>query len=130
MGASALPLAPAAEPPYRALVEAGAGLICTHDLSGILLSVNRAAAERLGYAAEELIGCSLRDLLAASVRDQFPQYLARIAAAPRDEGLMLVVTRTGEEPSWRAGSGAAVMAGPPATARPCRSWAPSWRLPS
>ena len=100
MGASALPLAPVSEPPYRELVEASAGLICTHDLSGVLLSVNRAAAERLGYAAEELIGRSLRDLLAASVRDQFPQYLARIAASPRDEGLMRVVTRAGEERMW------------------------------
>ena len=100
MSGSVLPVAPVSQPPYRELVESGAGLICTHDLAGILLSVNRAAAERLGYAAEELVGRSLRDLLAASVRDQFPQYLARIAAAPRDEGLMLVVTRAGEERIW------------------------------
>jgi len=97
---SALPAAHLSEPPYRELVESGAGLICTHDLSGIVLSVNRAAAERLGYAAEELVGRSLRDLLAASVREQFPQYLARIATAPRDEGLMLVVTRSGEQRIW------------------------------
>jgi PAS domain S-box-containing protein len=88
------------EPPYRTLVEAGAGLICTHDLAGILLSVNPAAADRLGYAAEELVGRSLRDFLAPAVREQFPRYLERIAESPRDEGLMLVVTRNGDERIW------------------------------
>jgi PAS domain S-box-containing protein len=98
--APVVPLAPASELLYRTLVESGAGLICTHDLAGILLSVNPAAASRLGYAAEELIGRSLRDLLAPAVREQFPRYLERIAAAPTDEGLMRVVTRGGEERTW------------------------------
>jgi PAS domain S-box-containing protein len=93
-------LAESSEQHYRALVESSAGLICTHDLAGILLSVNRAAAERLGYAADELVGKSLADVLAPSVRTRFPQYLERVARAAGDEGLMLVVTRDGEERIW------------------------------
>lgn len=93
-------LAESSEQPYRALVESSAGLICTHDMTGILLSVNRAAAERLGYAADELVGRSLADVLAPSVRALFPQYLERVARAAGDEGLMLVVTRDGEERIW------------------------------
>lgn len=85
---------------YRELVEEGRGLICTHDLAGVLLSVNRAAADRLGYTPEELVGRSLGDLLAPSVRPLFPQYLDRIRRASSDEGLMLVVTRAGEERTW------------------------------
>jgi PAS domain S-box-containing protein len=85
---------------YRDLVEQGRGLICTHDLAGVLLSVNRAAADRLGYAPEELVGRSLRDLLAPAVRHLFPHYLDRIQRAPEDEGLMVVVTRDGEERIW------------------------------
>ena len=85
---------------YRDLVEQGRGLICTHDLAGVLLSVNSAAAERLGYAPEELVGRSLRDLLAPAVRHLFPQYLDRIQRATSDEGLMVVVTRGGEERIW------------------------------
>jgi PAS domain S-box-containing protein len=85
---------------YRALVESSRGLICTHDLAGILLSVNPAAADRLGYAADELIGRSLGDFLAPLVRAQFPQYLDRIGHAAADQGLMLVVTRDGEERIW------------------------------
>ena len=85
---------------YRELVEAGRGLICTHDLAGTLLSVNRAAADRLGYAPEEMVGKSLAEFLAPSVRPMFGQYLDRIAHQPADDGLMLVVTRAGEERIW------------------------------
>ena len=85
---------------YRELVEQSRGLICTHDLAGVLLSVNRAAAERLGYTPDELVGRSLGDLLAPAVRHQFPQYLDRIQRDATDEGLMLVVTRDGDERIW------------------------------
>jgi len=93
-------LAESSEQRYRALVESSRGLICTHDMAGVLLSVNRAAADRLGYAVDELVGRSLGDFLAPSVRAQFPQYLERLAHASGDEGLMLVATRDGEERIW------------------------------
>jgi PAS domain S-box-containing protein len=85
---------------YRELVEQSRGLICTHDLAGVLLSVNRAAADRLGYAPEDLIGRSLGDVLAPGVRHLFAQYLDRIQQNASDEGLMRVVTRTGDERIW------------------------------
>ena len=85
---------------YRDLVEQSRGLICTHDLAGVLLSVNRAAAERLGYTPDELVGRSLADLLAPAVRHLFPDYLARIQRTASDEGLMLMVTRAGDERIW------------------------------
>jgi PAS domain S-box-containing protein len=85
---------------YRELVEQSRGLICTHDLAGVLLSVNRAAAERLGYTRDELVGRSMADLLAPPVRHLFPEYLARIRRDATDEGLMLVLTRGGDERIW------------------------------
>jgi PAS domain S-box-containing protein len=93
-------LAESSDRRYRELVESSRGLICTHDLAGILLSVNPAAADRLGYAADEMVGRSLGDFLAPSVRAQFPQYLDRIGHASSDQGLMLVVTRNGDERIW------------------------------
>jgi PAS domain S-box-containing protein len=85
---------------YRELVDSSRGLICTHDLDGILLSVNPAAAQLLGYTSAELVGKSLRDVLAPAVQDLLPEYLERIRQAPADEGLMRVVTRAGEERLW------------------------------
>ena len=85
---------------YRALVEASRALICVHDLDGKLLSVNPAAAQCLGYAPSDLVGTNLRDLLSPSVRDLFADYLKRIRVVEADEGLMRVVTRSGEERIW------------------------------
>ena len=90
----------AVEKRYRDLVEHGLGLICTHDLDGVLLSINRAAAQQLGYAPRELIGKRIAQLLAPSVRHLFRGYLARVRAEGHDSGMMRVVTKTGEERIW------------------------------
>jgi PAS domain S-box-containing protein len=85
---------------YRELVEYSLGLICTHDLSGIILSINPAAAQSLGYEPRDGIGRNLRDFLAPDKRDLFDDYLRRIREQGRDEGLMSVVTRHGEGRFW------------------------------
>src|SRR6186997_2662731 len=63
---------------YRELVEYSLGLICTHDLSGIILSINPAAAQALGYQPQDGIGRNLRDFLSPDKRDLFDGYLRRI----------------------------------------------------
>jgi PAS domain S-box-containing protein len=85
---------------YREVVARSFGLICTHDMEGRLLMVNPAAAERLGYTPEELVGRSMRELLAPSVRDWFGSYMEHVRTGEAVEGLMRVVTRTGEERVW------------------------------
>ena len=85
---------------YRELVEYSLGLICTHDLSGTILSINPAAAQSLGYQPQDGIGRNLRDFLSPDKRDLFDDYLRRIREHGRDEGLMSVQVRTGEHRIW------------------------------
>ena len=85
---------------YRRMVEHGGAFICTHDLSGILLSVNRAAAESLGYRPEEMTGRSLGDFLEEGTESAFDAYLAEIATTPMVSGLMSVETRDGKIRTW------------------------------
>ena len=85
---------------YRELVEYSLGLICTHDLTGIILSINPAAANSLGYTPEEGIGRNLREFLAADTRHLFDDYLLRIHKRGHDAGLMKVVARDGAERVW------------------------------
>jgi PAS domain S-box-containing protein len=85
---------------YRRMVEEGAAFICIHDLKGVLLSVNRAAAKSLGYRPEEMTGQSLADFLAEGTEEAFASYLAEIAATPMVSGIMSVKTRTGEVRTW------------------------------
>ncbi len=48
---------------YRQLVESSLGFICTHDLNGVLLSINSHAAATLGYEPGELVGTPLRNYI-------------------------------------------------------------------
>jgi PAS domain S-box-containing protein len=85
---------------FRELVAQSFGLICSHDAQGVLRMVNPAAAQRLGYRPEELVGRSLADFLAPVGRERFQDYLASLRAGQPVEGLMRVVTRSGEERVW------------------------------
>lgn len=91
------------EPPhelYRLLVENSLGLLCIHDLSGVLLSVNPAVGQSLGYSLEEGIGRNLRDFLAPSVRHLFDDYLERIRSHRTVSGLMRLAAKDGSERIW------------------------------
>jgi len=85
---------------YRELVEYSLGLICTHDLNGIIVSINPAAAQSLGYQPQDGIGRNLREFLSPDKRDLFDDYLRRIREQGRDEGLMSVRALTGESRVW------------------------------
>lgn len=85
---------------YRDLIEHSTDLVCTHNLQGILLSVNPAPAQALGYEISELVGMSMGDLLAPEFRPQFDAYLERIRTKGADHGLLCVVTKGGERRIW------------------------------
>lgn len=76
---------------YRKLFNHSLGLICTHDLDGVLLSLNPEAALALGCPQEKVAEMSVSDFLAPSVRSGFPEYLRRIREHGEDSGYMLVV---------------------------------------
>ncbi len=90
----------ASEDRYRDLVEHSQDLICTHDLSGKLLSANPAPARVLGYSVDEMLKIPMRDLIAPEFRQRFDQYLVRIQSHGADKGMMAVLTRSGERRIW------------------------------
>ncbi|MEW6367619.1 MAG: PAS domain S-box protein [Acidobacteriota bacterium] len=85
---------------YRDLVEHSHDLICTHDLDGRLLSVNRAAVRLMGFEPEEMVGMNIRDGLAPEVRGKFDAYLTTLRTHGAASGLMIVLTRSGERRIW------------------------------
>jgi PAS domain S-box-containing protein len=90
----------ASEKRYRALVDEGQGLICTHDMYGILLSVNPAAATALGYTRDELLGRNLIELVPPAIRPMFPYYLKQIAAEQQVTGLLHLMDKAGGVRIW------------------------------
>ena len=85
---------------HRDLVEHSRDLLCIHDLQGRLLSVNPAPARVLGYSVEELLKIPMRQFIPPEFHSEFDNYLTRIARTGEAEGLMVVVTRTGERRIW------------------------------
>jgi len=85
---------------YKSLFENSLGLICTHDLDGVLLSVNPAAEQALGYDVRSGSGRNLAEFLAPSVRSHFSEYLQRVRDYGHDSGCMLVVSRNRTKHVW------------------------------
>ncbi|MDC8013930.1 PAS domain S-box protein [Tahibacter soli] len=85
---------------YRDLFEYSLGLFCTHDIDGVLLALNPAAAAALGYSVSELIGRPLADFVPSPLRREFAAYLKRIADRHSDTGLLYLVHRSGEQRIW------------------------------
>ncbi|MEJ7699727.1 MAG: PAS domain-containing protein [Pyrinomonadaceae bacterium] len=71
---------------YRDLVEKSLGLICTHTLDGLILSVNPAFANSLGYRQEELLGSFITDFLQPSAIPYYKEYLNTIKLTTRSFG--------------------------------------------
>ena len=85
---------------HRHLVEDSLGLMCVHDLNGVMQSINPSAAQSLGYRPEEGIGRNMRQFLAPSARHEFDSYLHRIRRNRADSGLMRLVAKDGAERIW------------------------------
>lgn len=79
---------------YQDLIEHGFGLMCTHDVDGVVRWVNPAAAKLLGYRADELVGRSLGAWLADP--DVLESYLADLLESGEARGTAAVVTNDGE----------------------------------
>ena len=85
---------------YRELFENSLGLMCVHDLDGVLLIVNPAAAQSLAFRPEDGVGQNMKRFLAPEVRNLFDAYLERIRRNRSDSGLMRLMARDGSERIW------------------------------
>ncbi|MEZ5425040.1 MAG: PAS domain S-box protein [Pyrinomonadaceae bacterium] len=86
---------------YRDLMDENLGLICIHDFEGNLLKANQATADALGYAKADLVGRNLKDICPSRVHSQIDSYLREIRKNDKASGILLVVTKTGEQKIWQ-----------------------------
>ena len=90
----------ASERRYREIYEESPSYICIHDGTGVLASVNPATAAALGYSRAEMAGHHLSEFLSPESARQFREHLAALRSRGRQEELIDVVTRQGEERIW------------------------------
>ncbi|MBW8687454.1 response regulator [Chitinophaga rhizophila] len=80
---------------FRAFFEHSHGLMCTHDLDGVLLTVNNASATMLGYSCREMTGMTLFDIVPAKYHSEVRHYLRRIHTEGKAHGLMTNIHKDG-----------------------------------
>jgi PAS domain S-box-containing protein len=85
---------------FRAFFENSEGLMCTHDLSGILSTVNTSGAAQLGYLPDDLIGRSLAEIIHPKYQDSFVGYLQALKQDGKATGLMHIQHRDGSLLIW------------------------------
>ncbi|HZY61446.1 MAG TPA: PAS domain S-box protein [Edaphobacter sp.] len=73
---------------YRMLIEGSLGMVCTHDLRGIILSINERGAETIGLTAASMIGRSLEDFIVPERRNLVKAYLEDVSSAGEARGLL------------------------------------------
>jgi PAS domain S-box-containing protein len=86
------------EKKYRDIFTYSQAIICTHDTTGKILTVNPSLCEAGGYAAEEIVGKNLADFLSAEDRQKFDEvYLSEINKNKKLHGLFSILRKSGEK---------------------------------
>ena len=83
---------------YRDLFNYSQALICTHDLNGIMLSVNPAICDSLGYCSEEMVGKSLGDFMHHKDAENLKKdYLDIINKDGKGKGVFRAMSKNGKK---------------------------------
>jgi two-component system sensor histidine kinase VicK len=81
---------------YRQLVEGSLGMVCTHDLDGILLSVNTHGAQSIGLTVDDMVGSSLGEFIIPAKRNLLGPYLREVTETGESQGLLYLSHIDGE----------------------------------
>ncbi|WP_299699578.1 PAS domain S-box protein [uncultured Pontibacter sp.] len=85
------------EKKYRDLIKYSQAYMCTHDMQGIILSVNPYLVEMLGYSESEIVGKELKQFFPLLHRQYFPDYLKQFEDKTVVEGVLCVLRKDKEE---------------------------------
>src|SRR5690554_47213 len=85
---------------FRDFFENSQILICMHDLDSNFISVNKTGAAMAGYKIKDIKERSLFDLIPKSNHDLLKEYFKTISIKGRAEGIMKVITKTGDVRAW------------------------------
>lgn len=81
---------------YRQLVEGSLGMVCTHDMRGVLLSVNAHGAQSIGRTRDEMVGHALSEFIPENRQAGFAQYLSDILEKGEVQGLLYLRHTNGD----------------------------------
>ena len=86
---------------YRELFDYSHGMICIHDIHGVMETVNPAVVASTGYTADELTGRSIIEFLPEEKRPLIGAFFRQIEHEGIASGLLPIVAKDGRELTWR-----------------------------
>ncbi len=81
---------------YRQIVEGSLGMVCTHRLDGVLLSINTHGAAAIGRTREQMVGHSLSEFMPDEVLPEMRAYLEGILDTGEAQGMLQLRHTSGE----------------------------------
>ena len=81
---------------YRQLVEGSLGTVCTHDVSGTVLSINKHGAESFGRAVEDVIEQPISSFVPPDMVGDVERYLENIVETGEAQGRLHLLHREGD----------------------------------
>ena len=75
-------------------------IICTHEVDGNVLSMNRAAENVIGFKILDDKKLNIKDILIPERRHEYDDYIKEIVKVGYAKGFMQIVTSTGEHRIW------------------------------
>ena len=82
---------------YRQLIEGSLGMVCTHDLDGVILSINEYGAHGIGRTVDEVVGHPLTDYVRPERLSFFKPYLHNLLTSGEAQGLLHLCHATTNE---------------------------------
>jgi PAS domain S-box-containing protein len=81
----------------KKLLEESLLIICTHDLNGVLLTINTPGARTIGYEPDQLIGKNIESVIPSGKSVEFKNYIEEVKSTGTSSGFMRVKTSWGED---------------------------------
>lgn len=83
---------------YRSIFDNSQAIICTHDMDGRIIEINKTAINLLGYSYEELVGSQLSAIIPEEKRADFDNvYMRDISRYGKSGGIMVVMSKEGRK---------------------------------
>ena len=82
---------------YRQIVEGSLGMVCTHDLSGIVLSINEFGARAGGRTVDEVVGHPIAEFVSVSGPAELEEYFRKLLTEGEAQGLLYLKHTAGSE---------------------------------
>lgn len=83
---------------YRDIFNYSQALICTHDITGSIMTVNPAICDALGYSKHELIGKNIAAFVPDENQERFNStYLSAVINEGKAEGVFIVINKNNEK---------------------------------